>query len=177
MKHYFASDYKTATPQVNTNLSLICVIIKRMIIGAGVGYKKYLRVRGVGYKFEVQNSYLTAKVGYTHLVKKTLPHDFSIKFSRKARVIRLRNKSLTKITRFLGYLRALRRPDIYKGKGIRYKRDPVRRKPGKRKTRATNKKKRMFNKRRIVVLPRRRRKRRKLFTKRQKLKSFLKKKR
>jgi len=150
MKHYFTKYYKYATPEVNKRCSLLCVLIKRMIVGAGVGYKKYLRLRGVGYKFELKNTILTAKVGYTHLVEKRLPYDFYIKFSRKARVIRLRNKSLTKITSFIAHLRHQRQPDIYKGKGIRYKRDPIRRKPGKRKTRSASKKRRKFLKKRVI---------------------------
>jgi len=174
MKHYFTATYKYATPEVNANLSLLCVLMKRMLVGAGVGYKKYLRVRGVGYKFELQESFLTAKVGYTHLVKKHFPYDFSIRFSRKAKVVRLRNKSLVKISNFLGHLRALRRPDIYKGKGIRYKRDPIRRKPGKRKTKAASKKKRVFNKRKIIIrLKRRRKTSRKRLQKKNKLKLFM----
>jgi len=69
-----------------------------MIVGAGVGFKKYLRVKGVGYKFELQNLILTARAGYTHLIKKQLPYEFYTRFSRKSKVIRFRSKSLTKIT-------------------------------------------------------------------------------
>ena len=112
-----------------------------MIVGAGVGFKKYLRVRGVGYYFQLDNGILAAKVGYTHPLLKPVPSEFFTKFSRKSKVIRFRSKSLTKLTEFLAALRVLRRPDIYKGKGIRYKGDPVRRKPGKRKTKAVSKKK------------------------------------
>jgi len=113
-----------------------------MLIGAGVGFKKYLRVKGVGYKFELKNTkLLTVKAGYTHLIKKQLPHEFYTRFSRKSKVVRFRSKSLTKITGLLAQLRFARQPDVYKGKGIRYKRDPIRRKPGKRKTKAVSKKK------------------------------------
>lgn len=121
-----------------------------MIVGAGVGFKKYLRVRGVGYKFELSNGILIATVGYTHKLKKILPVEFYTKFSRKSKVVRFRSKSLTKLTGFLAALRVLRLPDIYKGKGIRYRRDPVRRKPGKRKTKAVSKKK-IFGKNKIVL--------------------------
>ena len=115
-------------------LSIITVLLKRMIIGAGVGFKKYLRVRGVGYKFETSSSVLSAKVGYTQLVKKAIPSEFYLKFSRKSKVIRCRSKSLNSLTGFLSALRSMRKPDIYKGKGIRYRRDTARAKPGKRKT-------------------------------------------
>lgn len=150
MKYYCAKHYKWAIPLVNAQLSLLWVTIRRMIVGAGVGFKKYLRVRGVGYKFELSNGILIATVGYTHKLKKILPVEFYTKFSRKSKVVRFRSKSLTKLTGFLAALRVLRLPDIYKGKGIRYRRDPVRRKPGKRKTKAVSKKK-VFGKNKIVL--------------------------
>jgi len=144
MKYYCAKHYKWAIPLINARLSLLWVTIRRMIVGAGVGFKKYLRVKGVGYKFELQNGVLNISVGYTHQLIKKLPVEFYTKFSRKSKVVRFRSKSLSKLTGFLAALRVLRLPDIYKGKGIRYKRDPIRRKPGKRKTKAVSKKKK-FN--------------------------------
>lgn len=141
IKQYFAGLQTYSLPKVNAELSLLTIVIRKMIVGAGVGFKKYLRVRGVGYKFEIENEELIAKVGYTHSLNKKMPFEFVTKFSRKSKVLRFRSKSLTKLTGFLSSYRGLRKPDIYKGKGIRYKRDPVRRKPGKRKTRAVSKKK------------------------------------
>ena len=145
LKHYFSSHYKRSIPKINSNLSLLWVKIQRMIVGAGVGFKKYLRVRGVGYSLNLENGILSAKVGYTHILKKKLPINFHTKFSRKSKVVRFRSKSLSKLTLFLSSMRVLRRPDIYKGKGIRYKGDPIRRKPGKRKTKAVGRKNK-FNK-------------------------------
>jgi len=185
MNHYFGSSYRYATPKINARCSLICVIIKRMIVGAGVGYKKYLRVRGMGYKFELKpKNLLAARVGYASPIEKKLPYDFSIRFSRKSKVIRLRSNNLLKINNFITNLRRLRKPDIYNGKGIRYKRDPIRRKPGKRKTRSASKKRRKFQKRRFIPrrkkrLRRRKRKNRKkkrlqLFLNKNVLKKFVK---
>jgi len=70
MKYYCAKHYKWAIPLINARLSLLWVTIRRMIVGAGVGFKKYLRVKGVGYKFELSNRVLTANVGYTHTLQK-----------------------------------------------------------------------------------------------------------
>lgn len=159
-KYYYNHYFKNWFPLANSYLTLLVIIIKRMLIGAGVGFKKYLRVRGVGYKFELeQNKLLTAKVGYTHLVKKQLPSEFSTHFSRKAKVARFRSKSLIKITGLLAKIRSMRQPDIYKGKGIRYQRDFARRKPGKRKTKAVSKKKTV--KRHTIILKELRNKKRK----------------
>ena len=153
---YSRGYFRNWFPLLNSELSLLCVLLKRMLIGAGVGFKKYLRVRGVGYKFELlRTNLLTAKVGYTHLVKKQLPSEFSTNFSRKAKVVRFRSKSLTKITCLLSRIRAMRLPDVYKGKGIRYKRDPIKRKPGKRKTKAVSKKRKILKKHDISIKKRR----------------------
>lgn len=141
-KYYFTSKYRYAMPIVASQMSLLAILIKRMIVGAGVGYKKYLRVKGVGYKFEIQNCILSAKVGYTKLIYKQIPSEFFFKFSRKFKALRFRSKSLNKLTGVLAELRRLRPPDVYKGKGIRYRRDKVRRKPaGKSKRKTYSKKK------------------------------------
>jgi ribosomal protein L6P/L9E len=161
VKFYHIKHYNQATPEVNIMLSMIIVLLKRMIIGAGVGFKKYLRVRGVGYKFEMSGPALSAKVGYTHLIKKVIPCEFQMKFSRKSKVIRCRSKSLNSITGFLSALRSMRKPDIYKGKGIRYRRDTARAKPGKRKTKAVSKKK-VVNKKKMLLRKIRKRSRRRL---------------
>lgn len=143
-------------PTLAAHLSILSVIFRRMIVGAGVGFKKYLRVRGVGYKFEVINLRLKAKVGFTHLIQKQLPSEFFIKFSRKSKVIRFRSKSLTKLTGVLSNIRGQKKPDVYKGKGIRYKHDPVRRKPGgKQKNKTAGKKKKKKTKAPEVKKPRR----------------------
>lgn len=162
MKHYYTRFYKYSIPRINSQISLICIILKRMIVGAGVGFKRYLRVRGVGYKFELEDTLLKAKVGYTHSIEKPMPSEFYTRFSRKSKVIRFRSKSLTKLTGFLAILRSLRKPDIYKGKGIRYRWDPIRRKPGKRKTKAVSKKKKINTKQSLRKKVRKKRRRKKI---------------
>lgn len=86
--------------------------------------------------------------------------------------MRIRGKSLSQVTGLLAVLRRLRRPDVYKGKGLRYIRDRVRRKAGKRKTKAVSKKKK-FNKHAVRRLMRVRKRKRRV--RKSKLKSFLKK--
>jgi len=73
LTYYCRGHFRNWFPFINMELSLLCVLLKRMAVGAGVGFKRYLRVRGVGYRFELlRRNLLTAKVGYTHLVKKTI---------------------------------------------------------------------------------------------------------
>lgn len=142
IKHFSNFYFKNWFPSINSDLGLQGALLKRIIIGAGIGFKNYLRVRGVGYKFDLEaNNLLTAKVGCTHLIKKQVPFEFIINFSRKARVVRFQSKSLVKLTNLLSKVRALRQPDVYKGKGIRFIYDSVLQKPGKRKTKAVSKKK------------------------------------
>jgi large subunit ribosomal protein L6 len=104
------------------------------IIGNQVGFRRYLRVRGVGYKFGLEgDNILTISCGLSHLIKYQLPPGMSIKFSRKFKMIRLQHNSLALLTGMMSYLRNLRKPDVYKGKGIRYLNDPQRKKQGKKK--------------------------------------------
>lgn len=122
-------------PLLNSKLSLFNTIVKRMVLGAGIGFKKYLRVRGVGYNFKWNQeiNLLSVTVGHTHPTTIVLPNEFLLKFSRKSKMVRLRSKSLNKLTSILSTLRSQRKPDVYKGKGIRYNRDSVIRKEGKKK--------------------------------------------
>jgi large subunit ribosomal protein L6 len=142
IKHYFCA-LKYSVPGLSSHLSLLTVLLKRMIVGAGAGFKRFLRVRGVGYKFELQQTLLKVNVGFTHVLTKNVPSEFVVKFSRKFKVIRFRSKSLNMLTGILSALHALRKPDAYKGKGIRYKGEITHLKPGKDRKKGLSKKKKI----------------------------------
>lgn len=107
---------------------------KQQIISAFVGYKKYLRIRGVGYKFSILNQLMLIQVGFSHLLKTVIPSEFNYKFNKKFTFLRLKSNNINILTKFLSVLRNLYKPDVYKGKGIRYRFDTVKRKEGKKKT-------------------------------------------
>jgi len=96
------------------------------------GFKEYLRVRGVGYKFQLtKNNILLIDVGYSYKLEIKLPKEYKITFSKKQSKMRLRLTDLQKITLLIAKIRKLRLPDVYKGKGIRYLQDNHPQKIGK----------------------------------------------
>jgi len=120
--------------------------LNRAMVGADVGFKGYLRVRGVGYRFAVDEPSAAEKAanvaaaptlhvsaGLSHPLVVALNPEFKHALTRKFRMLRLRSKGLNSLTQTLAALRELRPPDVYKGKGIRYRKDNVVKKEGKKK--------------------------------------------
>lgn len=117
----------------NKNLSLAYVQVMHSSIGALVGFKNFLRVRGVGYRFQILADQLIIHVGYSHTLQVKLPPNQSLTLNKKSTLLRVKSSNLAKLSGFLSFLRNLRKPDVYKGKGIRYKKDPIKLKEGKKK--------------------------------------------
>lgn len=107
--------------------------LQKTILSVITGYKKYLTVRGVGYKFQKKNRYLTLQIGYSHKINIIIPSDIQMKFNRKFTAIRFHNANDAFLHGLLSSIRNYKKPDVYKGKGIRYKKDTVIRKEGKKK--------------------------------------------
>jgi large subunit ribosomal protein L6 len=103
------------------------------MIGALVGFKNFLRVRGVGYRFQLTSKKLVVNVGYSHSLQIKLPFKHKFILNKKSTFLRVKGCNLAKLSNFLAFVRNLRQPDVYKGKGIRYKKDPIRLKEGKKK--------------------------------------------
>ena len=106
-------------------------IIKNMIEGVSKGFEKGLEIIGVGYRFQVQGDSLTVNAGYSHPVKITVPAGLTVEqVSNTEIVVKGINKEL--VGEFAANIRKVRKPEPYKGKGIRYKGEVVRRKEGKK---------------------------------------------
>lgn len=106
-------------------------IIKNMIEGVSKGFEKGLEIIGVGYRFQVQGNVLTVNAGYSHPVKMTVPAELTVEaVSNTEIVVKGINKEL--VGEFAANIRKVRKPEPYKGKGIRYKGEVVRRKEGKK---------------------------------------------
>jgi large subunit ribosomal protein L6 len=106
-------------------------IIKNMIEGVSKGFEKGLEIIGVGYRFQVQGNSLTINAGYSHPVKMDVPKGLSVEqVSNTEIVVKGIDKEL--VGEFAANIRKVRKPEPYKGKGIRYKGEFVRRKEGKK---------------------------------------------
>lgn len=101
-----------------------------MIKGVVDGYKKTLKLIGVGYRAQAQGSKLVLNVGYSHPVEFEVPKGLTVK-TPSATDIDIEGTSKQLVGQFAAVVRAVRSPEPYKGKGIRYTDEHVRRKEGK----------------------------------------------
>ncbi len=106
-------------------------LINNMVIGVSTGFQKKLIVEGVGYRVAVAGSSLTLNVGYSNPVNFKLPEGVSASMVDKANIVMLESidKELLGLT--AAKLREVRKPEPYKGKGIRYEGEHIVRKVGK----------------------------------------------
>jgi len=105
--------------------------INNMMIGVSEGYKKSLEIVGVGYKFNPQGKKLTINAGYSHPVVMEVPEGITVKGISNTE-IELESIDKIKIGEFAANIRKVRPPEPYKGKGIKYKGEQIRRKEGKK---------------------------------------------
>ena len=105
--------------------------IKNMMIGVSEGYKKGLEIVGVGYKFNVSGNKLTINAGYSHPVIMEVPNGITVKGVSNTE-IELEGISKEQVGEFAANIRKVRKPEPYKGKGIKYKGEVIRRKEGKK---------------------------------------------
>ena len=101
-----------------------------MVKGVSQGFEKELEIVGVGYKAEKSGDKLVLRVGYSHLVEMTPPSGISIDLEG-ANKIKVKGIDREAVGQMAAEIRAVRPPDAYKGKGIRYVGEVVRLKPGK----------------------------------------------
>ena len=105
--------------------------IKNMIIGVSEGYEKKLESIGVGYRFALKGNELTVTAGYSHPVNVAIPEGITLE-SPSNTELTIRGIDKCKVGEFAANIRKIREPEPYKGKGIRYKDEHVRRKEGKK---------------------------------------------
>ena len=105
--------------------------IKNMIVGVSEGFKKGLEILGVGYRFAVSGNVLTIQAGYSHPVKLDIPTGITVN-AISATEIEVCGADKIVVGEFAANIRKVRQPEPYKGKGIRYKGEHVRRKEGKK---------------------------------------------
>ena len=111
---------------------LVRTIVNNMIIGVEEGYTKDLIVNGVGYRAAVNEGILTLQLGYSHDIKLAIPSDLEVKCSKPTEIA-IAGIDKQRVGQFASEIRSFRKPEPYKGKGIRYSDEIIRRKEGKKK--------------------------------------------
>lgn len=106
-------------------------LINNMIIGVSNGYDKGLEAVGVGYRFNVSGNKITINAGYSHPVVMEAPDGLTVT-SESNTEITIHGIDKQKVSEFAANIRKVREPEPYKGKGIRYKGEKIRRKEGKK---------------------------------------------
>ena len=105
--------------------------IKNMIIGVSEGYEKKLESIGVGYRFALNGGKLVVTAGYSHPVNVEIPEGITLE-SPSNTELTVKGIDKCKVGEFAANVRKIREPEPYKGKGIRYKDEFIRRKEGKK---------------------------------------------
>ena len=104
--------------------------IKNMIKGVETPYQKKLILEGVGFKSEVKGKELHLALGFSHPVVVKIPEGIALKADKNVITVEGINKEL--VGNFAAAIRALKKPEPYKGKGMRYENEVIRRKQGKK---------------------------------------------
>jgi large subunit ribosomal protein L6 len=105
-------------------------LVANMVEGVDKGYQKVLEIQGVGYKAEASKTGITMIVGYSHPVPYPAPEGITFKVENNT-VVRVSGFDKELVGQVAAELRQIRPPEPYKGKGIRYQGERVRRKAGK----------------------------------------------
>ena len=106
-------------------------LIKNMIEGVTKGYEKKLEIVGVGYRFQVSGNKLTVNAGYSHPVIVEAPKGISLE-SPSNTELTIKGIDKAAVGKFAAEIRDIRKPEPYKGKGIRYAGEHINRKAGKK---------------------------------------------
>lgn len=106
-------------------------LLKNMIVGVSEGFEVVLEMVGVGYRSALQGENLDLQVGFSHPTAMAIPSGIKVALEDKGTVIKLQGSDKQQVTQFAADIRAMRPPEPYKGKGIRYRGEHVRKKEGK----------------------------------------------
>lgn len=120
-----------ATSRANVMQGTTNSLINNMLIGVSTGFTKGLEAVGVGYRFNVQGNKIVVSAGYSHPVEVIVPEGIKAELVSNTEIT-LSGIDKQKVTEFAANIRKIREPEPYKGKGIRYKDEYVRRKEGKK---------------------------------------------
>ena len=118
--------------QAKMNLGTTVAHLKNMLRGVHEPFVKKLIVEGIGFKADVKGAEMTLSLGFSHPVKVAIPND--IKVTSEKGIVTVSGADIEAVGLFASRLRALKKPEPYKGKGIRYEAELIRRKQGKKTT-------------------------------------------
>lgn len=108
-------------------------VINNMMIGVSEGFKRELEINGVGYRFQVQGNKVIISAGYSHPVELVAPEGIKVEMPDKSQTeLIVSGYDKQAVSEFAANIRKVREPEPYKGKGIKFKEEHIRRKEGKK---------------------------------------------
>ena len=122
---------KKVSKQANVMQGTTNSLINGMITGVSKGFEKGLEAVGVGYRFNVHGNKIVVNAGYSNPVEVIVPQGLSVELVSNTEIT-IKGIDKQKVSEFAANVRKIRQPEPYKGKGIRYKGEIVRRKEGKK---------------------------------------------
>ena len=117
------------TPETQCLFGLQRTLVDNMVTGVSTGFTRQLEINGVGYRASVSGSDINLTLGFSHPVTLKLPEGVAASVERNLVTISGHDKQL--VGQVAANLRALKKPEPYKGKGIKYVEEKIRRKAGK----------------------------------------------
>jgi large subunit ribosomal protein L6 len=106
-------------------------LINNMVVGVSTGFSKVLEIEGVGYRVEMEGNNAILYVGYSHPVTVEPPSGISFDVDQKTRQLKIMGFDVEQVGQIAADIRKVRPPEPYKGKGIHYLGEKIRRKAGK----------------------------------------------
>ena len=105
-------------------------LLNNMVIGVSNGFKKTLEINGVGYRAAMQGTKLVVSAGYSHNVEMQVPAGLKVELPKNTTIV-ISGIDKQLVGQFAAEIREIRKPEPYKGKGIKYDYETIRRKEGK----------------------------------------------
>ena len=109
---------------------LLRALLQNMVTGVDTGWKKELVIMGIGYAADVEGQNMTLRLGYSHSVPYVIPDGVQVAVDKGTRIT-VSGIDRAAVGHVAAVIRGFRKPDPYKGKGIRYRDEEVKLKPGK----------------------------------------------
>ena len=119
------------TKRTNSLWGTTRTVLRNLVVGVHTGFRKVLEVEGTGFRVELKRKTLVMALGFDHDVEYTVPDDVEVEVSQRPLRILLKGISKQRVGQIAAEIRALKKPEPYHGKGIRYEKEYVRRKAGK----------------------------------------------
>lgn len=122
---------KNTCKEANINVGTMNSLIENMMEGVSTGFTKGLEIVGVGYRFQVNGSKINVSAGFSHPVEVEVPDGLKVEAVSNTEIT-ISGIDKQRVSEFAANIRKIRKPEPYKGKGIRYKGEHIRRKEGKK---------------------------------------------